>query len=169
MRALFLSLRNTDEEPLKRSVNIISLNDAHTYTITDGGVDREGNPTSSRQNVQRTLLARTDVDGQMIPIWRVESVGKWTSDDGKRPAVVEGDLAAIHADFDDRYITPHKLDDGSKSKMWQSIRSERVSKSAERRKFAEMEIERRMSGEVASSIMQMVRSLPHAQQAQVKK
>lgn len=154
---------------MKRKVYIVSLNDAHTYDLTDGGVDREGAPTSSRQNVQRTLLARTDVDGKMIPIWRVESVGRWTTDDGKRAVTVEGDLAAIHADFDNHYITPHKLNDDAQGKIWSSIRAERIAKSSERRRFAEMEIEKRMSGEVAAGIMQMVRSLPQAAQAQVKK
>ena len=119
--------------------------------------------------MQRTLLARTDIDGKMVPIWRVESVGKWMSDDGKRAVVVDSDLAAIHGDFDDHYITPHKLNDDTQGKLWTSLRNERIAKSSERRRFAEMEIEKRMSGEVAAGIMQMVRSLPQAQAAQVKK
>lgn len=148
---------------MKRKIEIISLNDAHTFKLTDTGVDRDGNPTSGRQNVQRTLANRTNVDGASIPIFRVVSVGPWIDNNG-RAAVLTEDQQAIHGDFDDKWLNPSMLDDSTRSKKWSAERAKRIEKSAERRRFAEMEAQRATSSEVATAIVQMVHGMKQSSQ-----
>ena len=142
---------------MKRTVNIMSISDAHTFALTDGGVDKEGNPTSSRQNVQRALAKRVDVNGRMMPVFRVESVGAWV--DARGGALkLSHDQIAMHADFDER-LEAAKLDDSTKSREWLAERTKRIEKSVERRRFAEAEVERARSGDIAQAITQMVRAV----------
>lgn len=142
---------------MKRTVNILSINDAHSFALTDGGVDKEGAPTSSRQNVLRALAKRIDVNGRMMPVFRVESVGGWL-DARNAPLKPTMDQLAIHIDTDDR-LENAKLDDSGKSREWLAERAKRVEKSAERRRYAEGEVERARSGDIAQAITQMVRAV----------
>lgn len=150
---------------MKRKIRLKSIKDNNVVEFTDGGVDREGEPTSQRQALTRILGKRVSVtvDGKelSLPIFLVVDVGDWWLAPGER--LPGGDeFVAYDQDYVRREHTEKML------ATWEKARAQFLAASTERRRYAEMQAEQAQSSDVAKIISQMVRTIS-TQQNQPKK
>jgi hypothetical protein len=137
---------------VKRKIRLRSIKDPHTVDFTDGGLTKEGEPTSQRQALARVLAKRVDVDGKPLPVFLVEHVGEWKMSPGE--VMPTGDeFVAFEDDVVRREHPPHLLE------KWEAARAKFIGSSVERRRQAEAQMEQQMGGEVAKGIKSMVEAL----------
>lgn len=138
--------------PVKRKISLKSIKDPHVVEFVDGGVTKEGEPTSQRQALTRYLQKRIAVDGKQMPVFLVEHVGEWKLAPGE--VLPTGDeFVAFDEDVIKREHPEHML------ASWQKARDGFIAKSVEVRRQAEAQMEAQMGGEVAKSIQAMVKSV----------
>ena len=137
---------------MKRTIRLKSIKDSHTVDFVDGGVTKEGEPTSQRQALDRVLRKRVTVDGSPLPIFLVEHVGPWRlASNESEPASDEA--LAFEQDVIRREHPEHMM------AKWQKARDGFLAKSVEAKRQAEAQMEAQMGGEVAKGIQSMVKAL----------
>lgn len=141
---------------MKRTIKLRSIKDPHVVEFTDGGVDREGEPTGQRQALSRVLQKRVAavVDGKehQLPIYLIVEVGEWRFANGER--MPQGDdFLAYEQDVIRREHPEHLI------AKWEKARAQFIASSTERRRYAEQQAEQAQSADVAKIISQMVRSV----------
>ena len=141
---------------VKRTIKLKSIKDSHTVEFTDGGVTKEGEPTSQRQALDRVRRKRVDVvvDGKpyKLPVFLIESVGQWRLADKERVPDSD-DALAFEADVINREHPEHML------ATWHKAREQFLAKSIEARRQAEAQMEQQLGGDVAKGIKSMVEAL----------
>jgi len=141
---------------VKRIIKLRSIKDPHVVDFVDAGITREGEPTGQRQALARVLGKRIEVDGKMLPVFLVESVGAWEMRPSER--MPEGDeWQRFEEDVVRREHPEHLL------KKWETAREKFIGASTDRRRQAEVQLEQQTGAEVAKGIQSMVKAL--AQQA----
>jgi hypothetical protein len=141
---------------MKRTIKLVSIKDPNIVEFVDGGIDREGEPTSQRQALTRVLSKRTTtvVDGKehTLPVFLIESVGDWRLGPTERLPNGEEFLAyeqdVIRREHPERMLA-----------VWRKAQTQFISQSTERRRYAEQQAEQAQSADVAKVISQMVRSV----------
>lgn len=137
---------------MKRTIRLKSIKDPHIVEFIDGGVTKEGDPTSQRQALTRYLQKRIAVDGKQMPVFLVEHVGAWRLAPGE--VLPTGDeFTSYDEDTVRREHPEHML------AAWAKARDVFIGKSIEARRQAEAQMEQQMGGEVAKSIQAMVKSV----------
>lgn len=142
---------------MKRSVFLISIKDPHVVRFTDGGVDREGQPTSQRQALMRVLSKRVNVDGRELPIFRLaKEPTPWVLAPTERLPESEEFQA-----FDDEKL--YEYADGERKlrgpfPAWTKARDAFLAKSIERQREAEAQVETAILGDVGKGISQLVKA-----------
>ena len=141
---------------MKRTIKLKCIKDPHIVEFVDGGVTKEGEPTSQRQALARVMSKRVPVvvDGKetQLPVFLVEHVGDWRFAPGE-VAPASDDALAFEADVIQREHPDHML------AKWSKARDGFLAKSIEARRQAEVQMEQQMGGEVARSIQAMVKSV----------
>ncbi len=141
---------------MKRTIKLKCIKDPHIVEFVDGGVTKEGEPTSQRQALARVMSKRVPVviDGKetQLPVFLVEHVGEWTLRPGESVPASD-DALAFEADVIQREHPEHML------ARWAKARDNFIAKSIEARRQAEVQMEQQMGGEVAKSIQAMVKSV----------
>jgi hypothetical protein len=137
---------------VKRTIRLKSIKDPHIVEFVDGGVTKEGEPTSQRQALTRYLQKRIAVDGKQMPVFLVDHVGEWKMAPGEQ--LPTGDeFASYDEDTIRREHPEHML------AAWAKARDGFIAKSVEAKRQAEAQMEQQMGGEVAKSIQAMVKSV----------
>lgn len=137
---------------MKRKIILKSIKDPHIVEFVDGGIDREGVPTSQRQALERVLGKRVEVDGRKLPVFLIVDVGPWKLAPGEvMPSSEEFDR--FEEDVINREYTEEQI------KVWEKARERFIAKSIEQRRYAEQQAEQAQSADVARVISQMVRSV----------
>lgn len=137
---------------MKRTIKLKSIKDPHIVDFVDGGITKEGEPTSQRQALARVLSKRVDVDGKPLPVFLVHEVGAWTL--GPTERMPDGDeWQRFEEDVIRREHPEHLL------KRWQDAHAKFVGDSAARRRQAEAQLEQQTGAEVAKGIQNMVKAL----------
>ena len=137
---------------MKRIIKMKCIKDSHIVEFVDGGVTKEGDPTSQRQALTRYLQKRIAVDGKQMPVFLVEHVGEWRLAPGE--VLPTGDEFSSYDEDTIRREHPEHMLAG-----WAKARDAFISKSIEARRQAEVQMEQQMGGEVAKSIQAMVKSV----------
>ncbi len=141
---------------MKRIIKLRCIKDPHIVEFVDGGVTKEGEPTSQRQALARVLSKRIPVvvDGKesQLPVFLIEHVGDWRFAPNES-APSSDDALAFEADVIQREHPEHML------AKWAKARDGFIAKSIEARRQAEVQLEQQMGGEVAKSIQAMVKSV----------
>ncbi len=141
---------------MKRTIKLRSIKDVHVVDFVDAGITREGEPTGQRQALARVLGKRIEVDGKMLPVFLVDSVGAWELRPTER--LPDGDeWQRFEEDTIRREHPDHMI------KRWEEARAKFIGASVERRRQAEIQLEQQTGAEVAKGIQSMVKAL--AQQA----
>ena len=141
---------------MKRTIRLKSIKDTHVVDFVDGGIDREGEPTSQRQALTRVLGKRvtTTVDGKehILPVFLVVDVGDWRLAPGERmpggDEFVAFDQDVVRREHPERMLS-----------TWEKARAQFLATSSERRRYAEQQAEQAQSADVAKVISQMVRTI----------
>lgn len=145
---------------MKRTIKLKSIKDSHSVEFVDGGVTKEGEPTSQRQALDRVLRKRVDVvvDGKphKLPIFLIESVGSWRFAPGEAPPASD-EAMAFEQDVIQREHPEHMLT------TWNKAREQFIGKSIEARRQAEAQLEKQLGGDVAKGIQSMVEALAKQQ------
>lgn len=137
---------------MKRKIILRSIKDPHLVEFLDGGVDKEGQPTSQRQALERVLGKRVTVDGKQLPVFLIVDVGAWKFAPGEQmPASEEFER------FEEDVIKRERTE--SQIKTWEKAREGFIAKSIEARRYAEAQAEQAQAGDVAKVITQMVRNV----------
>lgn len=141
---------------MKRNIKLISIKDANVIDFVDGGVDREGEPTSQRQALTRILGKRVPVvvDGRehTLPIFLISEVGEWRLATAER--LPNGDEFLAYEQDVIRREHPERM-----LATWKKAQAQFISQSSERRRYAEHQAEQAQAGDVAKVISQMVRTV----------
>lgn len=141
---------------MKRTIRLKSIKDTHLVDFVDGGIDREGEPTSQRQALTRVLGKRvtTTVDGKehILPVFLVVEVGEWRLAHNERLPM--GDEFIAYDQDVVRREHPERL-----LSVWEKARAQFLATSSERRRYAEQQAEQAQSADVAKVISQMVRTI----------
>jgi hypothetical protein len=141
---------------VKRTIRLKSIKDSHTVDFADGGITKDGEPTSQRQALARVMSKRVPVvvDGKetQLPVFLIEHVGEWRFAFGE-VAPASDEALAFEADVIQREHPEHLL------ARWHKARDGFLAKSIEARRQAEAQMEQQMGGEVAKSIQAMVKSV----------
>jgi hypothetical protein len=137
---------------VKRKIRLKSIKDPHIVEFVDGGVTKEGEPTSQRQALTRYLQKRVAVDGKQMPVFLVEGIGEWKLAPGEVLPTGD-DFVAFDEDVIKREHPEHML------AAWNKARDGFIAKSVEAKRAAEVQMEQQMGGEVAKSIQAMVKSV----------
>lgn len=141
---------------MKRTIKLKSIKDPHVVEFIDGGIDREGEPTSQRQALTRVLGKRVPVivDGKelQLPVYLIVEVGEWRFANGER--MPQGDdFVSYEQDVIRREHPEHLI------AKWEKARTQFMAASTERRRYAEQQAEQAQSADVAKVISQMVRTV----------
>ena len=137
---------------MKRTIRLKSIKDPHIVEFVDGGVTKEGEPTSQRQALTRYLQKRIAVNGKQMPVFLVDHVGEWKMAPGEQ--LPTGDeFASYDEDTVRREHPEHML------AAWAKARDGFIAKSVESKRQAEAQMEQQMGGEVAKSIQAMVKAV----------
>jgi hypothetical protein len=151
---------------MKRTIRLRSIKDTHLVDFVDGGVDREGEPTSQRQALTRVLGKRVTVtvDGKehVLPVFLVVDVGEWRLAPSERLPM--GDEFVAYDQDVVRREHPERL-----LSVWGKARDQFLASSSERRRYAEQQAEQAQSADVAKVISQMVRTISTQTPAPVRK
>lgn len=141
---------------MKRTIRLASIKDPNVVEFVDGGIDREGEPTSQRQALTRVLSKRTTtvVDGKehTLPIFLIESVGDWRL--GPTERLPQGEEFSAYEQDVIRREHPERM-----LAVWRKAQAQYISQSTERRRYAEQQAEQANSADVAKVISQMVRTV----------
>jgi hypothetical protein len=141
---------------VKRNIKLISIKDVNVIDFVDGGVDREGEPTSQRQALTRILGKRVSavVDGKehTLPVFLISDVGDWRLAPSER--LPNGDEFLAYEQDVIRREHPERM-----LATWKKAQAQFISQSTERRRYAEQQAEQAQSADVAKVISQMVRSV----------
>jgi hypothetical protein len=141
---------------MKRTIRLKSIKDTHLVDFVDGGIDREGEPTSQRQALTRVLGKRVTatVDGKehVLPVFLVVDVGEWRLAHNERLPM--GDEFIAYDQDVVRREHPERL-----LSVWEKARAQFLATSSERRRYAEQQAEQAQSQDVAKVISQMVRTI----------
>ena len=143
---------------MKRIIKMKCIKDSHIVEFVDGGVTKEGDPTSQRQALTRYLQKRIAVDGKQMPVFLVEHVGEWRLAPGE--VLPTGDEFTSYDEDTIRREHPEHMLAG-----WAKTRDGFIAKSIEARRQAEVQMEQQMGGEVAKSIQAMVKSVANQTKA----
>jgi hypothetical protein len=141
---------------VKRNIKLISIKDVNVIDFVDGGVDREGEPTSQRQALTRILGKRVSavVDGKehVLPCFLISEVGDWRLATAER--LPNGDEFLAYEQDVIRREHPERM-----LSVWKKAQAQFISQSSERRRYAEHQAEQAQAGDVAKVISQMVRTI----------
>lgn len=141
---------------MKRTIKLQSIKDPHIVEFFDGGVDREGNPSSQRQALMRVLSKRVTatVDGKesVFPIFLVDAVGEWSKQPGE--AIPDSDEWRAFEDDVIRREHPETM-----MTRWRKAQSQFVAESVEAKRVADAQMEHIQSADIAKSIQGLVRNV----------
>lgn len=141
---------------MKRTIKLKSIKDTNVVEFVDGGIDREGEPTSQRQALTRVLGKRVPVtlDGKeyQLPVYLIVDVGEWRFANSERMPQSD-DFLSYEQDVIRREHPEHLL------AKWEKARAQFIAASTERRRYAEQQAEQAQSADVAKVISQMVRTV----------
>lgn len=141
---------------MKRTIRLKCIKDPHIVEFVDGGIDREGNPSSQRQALMRVLSKRVTatVDNKeaIFPIFLVESVGEWSK--AKDEALPDSDEWRAFEDDVVRREHPESM-----MVRWKKAQSQFIAESVEAKRLADAQMEQLQSADIAKSIQGLVRNV----------
>lgn len=139
---------------MKRTIKLKSIKDANVVEFIDGGVDKEGEPTSQRQALARVLSKRiaATIDGKEtnFPVFLIESVSDWKLAPGEQ--MPNGDsFVSFEDDVIRREHPEHLLE------RWSKAQAQFIAESVETRRQAEKRLEHEQSADLAKTMREMMR------------